>query len=587
MKEMSDGISFNLYGCRKCHPYMIGSENSPSRNSPHVAADMLRHKEVVLKEMESERITTEELNPRYYKDAMHNYMILCREENCESYQYKMLAANQVDGLLPCSLRFIDEKCFLYYEITSRQSLACLFEKREMSCEEVNILLQETARMNAKLEEYLLDRERLVLQPEFIFYDFVQEKFYFTYLPGTKQAHEQNAEKGSEAALLEFIADKMENDENGLLGLIYRLCEMAENESFLLTEETLLDLKKVAYPKTAEEESMARDAGVYEKDELWERESGIKPDAISKSQSGEETETAHAEYDVEQFLENIPCSTSYKENGIDTTKEHRVKKSKIDAVREQKVKKSELAITKEHQDEKSKIDTEKENRAKKSERGAGKPKQSLWFLAGAGVFLVVGVLLWWILDNYIMEAERETLCRGAMYLCMALAIGCSLAGVIKSILCSKMEKRELEKQEALQEEKRMEPTEEYMFEQRRSNVASEKGKQREKEIYAGNLDEPTQKLYGMGPWRKYRIALKDFPFTVGQMAGYADYLLEDSSVSCLHAKFSKGESGDNVCMTDLNSLNGTYVNGKRLEPNESIGIHPGDEIRIGKIAFCYR
>ena len=330
MKEMSDGISFNLYGCCKRHPYMIGSENSPSRNSPHVAADMLRHKEVVLKEMESERITTEELKPRYYKDAMHNYMILCREESCESYQYKMLAANQVDGLLPCSLRFIDEKCFLYYEITSRQSLACLFEKREMSCEEVNILLQETARMNAKLEEYLLDRERLVLQPEFIFYDFVQEKFYFTYLPGTKQAHEQNAEKGSEAALLEFIADKMENDENGLLGLIYRLCEMAENESFLLTEETLLDLKKVAYPKTAEEESMARDTGAYEGDELWERESGIKPDAISKSQSGEETETAHAEYDAEQFLEGTPYGTSYKESGIDTTKEHWVKKSKINS-----------------------------------------------------------------------------------------------------------------------------------------------------------------------------------------------------------------------------------------------------------------
>ena len=561
MKEMSDGISFNLYGCCKRHPYMIGSENSPSRNSPHVAADMLRHKEVVLKEMESERITTEELKPRYYKDAMHNYMILCREESCESYQYKMLAANQVDGLLPCSLRFIDEKCFLYYEITSRQSLACLFEKREMSCEEVNILLQETARMNAKLEEYLLDRERLVLQPEFIFYDFVQEKFYFTYLPGTKQAHEQNAEKGSEAALLEFIADKMENDENGLLGLIYRLCEMAENESFLLTEETLLDLKKVAYPKTAEEESMARDTGAYEGDELWERESGIKPDAISKSQSGEETETAHAEYDAEQFLEGTPYGTSYKESGIDTTREHWVKKSKIDA--------------------------EKEHQAKKSERGDRKSKQSLWFLAGAGVFLAAGVLLWWILDNYIMEAERETLCRGAMYLCMALAIGCSLAGVIKSILCSRMEKRELEKEEALQEEKRMEPTEEYMFEQRKRNAASEKGNQREKEIYAEDLEEPTQKLYGLGPWRKYRIALKDFPFTVGQMAGYADYLLEDSSVSCLHAKFSKGESGDNVCMTDLNSLNGTYVNGMRLEPNESIGIHPGDEIRIGKIAFCYR
>lgn len=541
-----------------------------------------------MKEMESERITAEELIPRYYKDAMHNYMILCREENCESYQYKMLAANQVDGLLPCSLRFIDEKCFLYYEITSRQSLACLFEKREMSCEEVNILLQETARMNAKLEEYLLDRERLLLCPEFIFYDFVQERFYFTYLPGTKQAHEQNAEKGSESVLLEFIADKMENDENGLLELIYRLCEMAENESFLLTEETLLDLKKVAYPKTAEEEKMEQDAENYENDEIWERESSIKADTFSSGSTMDETGalsgTLHGEYDTEQFIKNISC----KKSDAEETR-GRLVAGKDKGKREVK----ELTETIERKEIKESTAPKRRNDTEWSEKKSAQTvitiqkKRILHFLAGAGVFLMVGILLWWVLENYIMETGRETLCRGAMYLCMALAIVCSLAGVIMSILCSRKEKREKERQEALREEKEMEATEEYAYEKMKMEAASEKEtRQREKEIYAEELEEPKQKLYGLGPWRKYRITLKNFPFTVGQMAGYADYLLEDSSVSQLHARFSEGES-DTVCMTDLNSLNGTYVNGIRLEPNESMGIHPGDEIRIGRIAFCYR
>ncbi len=545
----------------------------------------LRHRK---EKMETDRITAEELKPRYYKDAMHNYMILCREENCESYQYKMLAANQVDGLLPCSLRFIDEKCFLYYEITSRQSLACLFEKREMSSEEVNILLQETARMNAKLEEYLLDRERLLLRPEFIFYDFVQEKFYFTYLPGTKEAHEQRAQKGSEAALLEFIADKMENDENGLLGLIYRLCEMAENESFLLTEETLLDLKKVEHPRTAEEEIKAQDVLAYENDECWERESSIKPESDGRRGTGSGPDTVRTEYETEQLLEG----TSYKE-AVENAGAQGKKKGRNDA------KKSKRSKDAKETWESGKWEDASENTSGNTEEhmteenaslhsGMIQKKYVLRLLVGAGVFLAAGVLLWWGLTNYIMEPERETLCRGGMYLCMAAAIVCSSAGVIMSILCSRAEKREMEKQEALREEKRMEPTQEYAFEEaRKESVAEKESKQREKEIYAEDLEEPTQKLYGLGPWRKYRIALKDFPFTVGQMAGYADYLLEDSSVSRLHARFSEGEGDGNVCMTDLNSLNGTYVNGIRLEPNESTGIHPGDEIRIGKIAFCYR
>ncbi len=558
--------------------------------------------------METDWTTAEEVKPRYYKDAMHNYMILCSDENFESYQYKMLAANQVDGLLPCSLRFIDEKCFLYYEITSRQSLACLFEKREMSCEEVNILLQEAARMNAKLEEYLLDRERLLLRPEFIFYDFVQEKFYFTYIPGTKEAHEQNAGKGSEAALLEFIADKMENEENGLLGLIYRLCEMAENESFLLTEKTLLDLKKVAYPKTAEEERTAQDSLAYESDERWERESSIKAEALDERAPMEDLKAIQGEYDAELAIKNA----SYEEYNAENEREYRDVKKVTGTVIGKDAGKGVGTGT--GKDAGKGVGTGTGKGAGKgvgtdTGKGAGKgvgidtgndtgteaaqaavsdqKKRILHFLIGAGISLIAGIVLWWVLDNYILEAEREALCRGGMYLCMVSAIVCSLSGVIMSIRCGRMEKREMKRQEALREEKEMQPTQEYAFERMKKEAAVKETRPREEEIYAEDLEEPKQKLYGMGPWRKYRIALKDFPFTVGQMAGYADYLLEDSSVSRLHARFSGGEKEGTVYMTDLNSLNGTYVNGIRLEPNESIGIHPGDEIHIGKIAFCYR
>ena len=49
----------------------------------------------------------------FYSDASHNYMVIeCPHELRDNYQYKMLAANQIRGLLPCSSRSIDKREYL-------------------------------------------------------------------------------------------------------------------------------------------------------------------------------------------------------------------------------------------------------------------------------------------------------------------------------------------------------------------------------------------------------------------------------------------------------------------------------------------
>ena len=71
----------------------------------------------------------------------------------------------------------------------------------------------------------------------------------------------------------------------------------------------------------------------------------------------------------------------------------------------------------------------------------------------------------------------------------------------------------------------------------------------------------------------------------KMAGAVDLVLNDQSVSRLHARISR--DGNRFFITDLNSTNGTFRNGMRLEPNASEIIEPGDEIGIGKLKFIYR
>ena len=82
-----------------------------------------------------------------------------------------------------------------------------------------------------------------------------------------------------------------------------------------------------------------------------------------------------------------------------------------------------------------------------------------------------------------------------------------------------------------------------------------------------------------------IPLQKLPITVGKMAGAVDLVLNDQSVSRLHARISR--DGNRFFITDLNSTNGTFRNGRRLEPNASEIIEPGDEIGIGKLKFIYR
>ena len=94
-----------------------------------------------------------------------------------------------------------------------------------------------------------------------------------------------------------------------------------------------------------------------------------------------------------------------------------------------------------------------------------------------------------------------------------------------------------------------------------------------------------KLYAMDKKNKNHIDLKQFPCTIGKMAGCVDYVLADDSISRIHVRFDKQE--EQILMTDMNSTNGTYKNGLRLQPQETVEIEPGDEVRFGNLNYCYR
>ena len=84
----------------------------------------------------------------------------------------------------------------------------------------------------------------------------------------------------------------------------------------------------------------------------------------------------------------------------------------------------------------------------------------------------------------------------------------------------------------------------------------------------------------GPKAGARYGLEAAVTTIGRRGG-ADILLDDVTVSRHHVEVER--TGDRYLVRDVGSLNGTYLNGKRIESCE---IHDSDEVQIGRFKLVF-
>ena len=80
-----------------------------------------------------------------------------------------------------------------------------------------------------------------------------------------------------------------------------------------------------------------------------------------------------------------------------------------------------------------------------------------------------------------------------------------------------------------------------------------------------------------------VALHGDRLTVGKHPANDIVLAADPTVSRLHAVLRRYPAG--WCVSDLDSRNGTYVNGERVMRERPL--RPADEIRLGRSRLVYR
>ena len=533
----------------------------------------------------------------FYSDAAHNYMVLeCPPELKENYQYKMLAANRIKGLLSCSGRTIDRREYLYYDISSRQNLTDLYDRRQVRSADLIRILTDLVHVEETLTEYLLDTSHLILDPECVYMDFREQACSFAYYPG------QEPEKGMEA-LFSFLADRVDGRDKQAAALIYRLCMMAEKPGFQLRARVLADLGMQIDKPGSDVQQICRRKDpsvppVYDKEaEKYDMQGRGLPSAF-QGYGNLQAETIADRNPAGAW--SPPPAAATGTSGIRGALADPGKNLRAVPDRERDPDFGMKTFTAYGEREEDSAAFSDESRSERAFTG-----KNLWILVTAIILTAAGILLF--VSDGLLELEESQ-----MLLTRAFGGILTAAGVVILFLqLLRGRKKQDEDDQAAAAALAFtepEPWEKQTFYSAPPAYMGADGPGAS--LHASVTQAPLQVqsfrssvvpgetcllgpdtrqaagLYGTGTCRGEQISLAELPCVVGKMRDYVDQVLDDSSVSRMHARFSLDRDGK-MTVRDLNSSNGTWLNGERLQPNESRTLQQGDHVRLGRMEFVFR
>lgn len=457
---------------------------------------------------------------KYFRDYKHSYMILpCASVQPDrNYQCKLLVSNRFEEMLRCSLRHVNGADYLYYDISSRTTLESLYRGRQLSFQQVRELFEQLYGIYCRLGDYFMDETKLVLLPEYIYYDFSRKKYIGLFYPDYEE------DKPCQA-LMDYLLEHMDGQDERLADVIYQIYERSEESTFSLSDALRL-------------------LGAQEEICMGERKEREKAVVVTPD------------------IESVSVRPFSPETDFDLREER----------------------------------SQKEETKKQVTSSKGSPFSV--FLVVLSVLGIAGIAC--VYGFYeLSDEELMTLfgCGALMGVCLLAGF----AGILKGR--GKKEKGTGSLDSLLPEEGYLQSAEPVSLEgvlrretESRADLSKKMGKSSEEEpweeqescgdtVFFDGARFAEYKLYALDRRNKRHIELTKFPYTVGKMIGCVDCALADDSVSRIHARFEK--EGDTIRLIDMNSTNGTYKNGLRLQPQESVEIEPGDEIRFGQLNYCYR
>lgn len=507
---------------------------------------------------------------RYSREMSHNYMIIEAPEE-EGYASKMLSVNTIEGLLKFRTRQTEEFMEYHYEITSRQPLKRILEKRTLSGKELRAILLGILGVLKRVEEYLLKDEQILLDPEYIYIDLDQFTINLCLIPGYLEDTSRSMSK-----LLEYLLERVDHQDREAVVLAYNLYQISLRENY-----GMADLLR----------QLAGEDKIFSVETKKNNEMQSEPVKIQEDIKERDTQE---QYTREQYIQERSSSGEKFRYGTS----------------------SEYGISSDYPD------------TADDEQGLKSGKQSRQWLKSVirvtGCAAAAGIIYWYITGEINIWLFAVGLAAGMMAFAREFFAKRKRQRLhdlgsrrIKDRNRADNGKGSSDNKKVLSENGKV-SSEKYLFENKSFENKSFENSVGEKEnrwmIYPESEEEHKKELLREEEARIERtkeagttllsaemakegtarlepleagealIQIPYVPFTIGKHQGLSDACIDKATVSRLHARIDRKEGV--YILTDLNSTNGTSVNGYQLQANETVSLGNGDSVYLADVGFKF-
>ena len=195
----------------------------------------------------------------------------------EDYQMRMLSGNQVEGLLKVKGRGMNGSSYYDYDVSGKVSVKAMYERSKISSKDIKTFLSDLRKMIISVENHLLNKHRILLTPEYIFYE--KGHYYFCYYPLAEMDFWEEFH-----SLTEYFVKKADYDDKECVKITFLLHKETMEENYSLeklveecmkTEEKPVEeepvLPKISYDSTEHDWIREQNMGsciLRETDNMW-------------------------------------------------------------------------------------------------------------------------------------------------------------------------------------------------------------------------------------------------------------------------------------------------------------------------------
>lgn len=479
----------------------------------------------------------------YHKDGLQQFVYFPVENVIEEeYCNQLFQYHKVPGFLNYRLKEINNQQYLYYRLQFKTSLAFVKEYLSFHEEMVEEMVQSIVRAIQTTKEYLLSYDCIIWSTDYVFVNIETGQLQFCYCP-IKTDQKDICSFLSE--LLQLVGKKNEKSLLLLTSLYHCITEPDFQEEDLLT--FFVDTRQTQ-PQTEGTENFP----VTIEEIMKEKENG------EENKKHEERKSNFKKYWEKQRKENDKTNWEIKEKKKEICKKNREKSNEKRNNYKHLIPILILAMV---------------NIILVISLFYGKLNQEYYPVLLLSFLLLCGLIL---LSTLNQKENNVDLIMEEYFQNMVEDENAPILLETNPALCNK----------GIIRESVTGNSKENLQNQEEKNVYGETtlltNNQQEKEQI---IVEEAPKELCLFPYEKEKypiINIQGHSIVIGCMKENCDYVLSERGISRIHAKIMKVEGL--LYLLDLNSTNGTFINGEQLEKGKDYILENGDMVAFSQIAF---